>query len=138
MLLAKHYAQAAAPACGEADADDFHIAQEIALENVRGGMKAEGGSDEIDERRGGLEFESGEIAVAREVSLRLVPANARPVVGGLKREIHIFRGFQFEDGKAAIARDAQEIQDAALAGNLSEYLFVDVFEIGRASCRERV
>src|SRR5258707_15043348 len=92
-------------------------------------MKAEGGSDEIDERRSGLEFESGEIAVAREVSLRLVPANSRPVVGGLEWEIHIFRGFQFEDGKAAIACDAQEIQDAALAGNLSEYLFVDVFGI---------
>src|SRR5258708_29904919 len=129
MLLAKHYAQTAAPTFGEADADDFHIAREIALEDVRGGMKAEGGSDEIDERRSGLEFESGEIAIAREVSLRLVPADARPVVGGLKREIHIFRGFQFEDGKAAIACDAQEIQDAALAGNLSEYVFEDVFAL---------
>ena len=91
--MAKHYTQTAAPTFGEADADDFHIAREIALEDVRGGMKAEGGSDEIDERRGGLEFESGEIAIAREVSLRLVPANSGPLVGGLEGEIHILGGF---------------------------------------------
>src|SRR6266478_3184784 len=65
-LLAKHYTQTAAPAFGEADADDFHIAREIALEDVRGGMKAQGRGDEIDERRGGVEFESGEIAIAGE------------------------------------------------------------------------
>jgi hypothetical protein len=74
--LTKHYAEAAAPAFGEAYADDFHIARNVALKDVRGGMKAEGGSDEIDERRGGLEFESGEIAVAGEVALGLVPADA--------------------------------------------------------------
>src|SRR6266852_8684186 len=94
-------------------------------------MKAKRRRDEIDERRRGLKFEAGEIAVAREVSLQLMPADARPVVGGLEREIHIFRGFQFQNGKAAAARNAQEIYDAVLAGDLSENLFVHVFGIER-------
>jgi hypothetical protein len=45
------------------------------------------------ERRGGLKFDAEEIAVACEICLRLVPADAGPVVGGLEREIYIFDGF---------------------------------------------
>jgi hypothetical protein len=39
-LLAEHYTEAAAPAFGEADADDFEVAREVTLKDVRGGMKA--------------------------------------------------------------------------------------------------
>ena len=106
-LLTKHYAEAAAPAFGEADADDFDVARKVALKDIGGGMKAEGGRDQIDERRRRMQFESREIAVAREVSLRLMPANARPVVGGLEGEIDIFGGLQFQNGEAAAAGDAQ-------------------------------
>jgi hypothetical protein len=41
-------------------------------------MKAQGGGDQVDERRDGLEFDSGEIAIAGEVALRLMPADAGP------------------------------------------------------------
>jgi hypothetical protein len=104
ILLTKHDAETAAPAFGEADADDFHVARKIALKGIGGGMKAEGGRDQINKRRRGLEFDAREIAVAREVSLRLMPANA---VRGLEGEIDVFGGFEFQNGEAAAARDAQ-------------------------------
>jgi len=106
-LLTKHDAETTAPAFGKADADDFHVAGKIPLKGVGGGMKAESGRDQIDEWGCGLELESREIAVTREVRLRLMPANARPVVRGLEGEIDVFCGLEFQNGQAAAARDAQ-------------------------------
>src|SRR5208283_5909977 len=96
-LLPEHYTQSTPPAFGQAHADDFHFRRKIALQDVRGGMKMQRGGDQINQRRGWLEFQAREITVTRKVSLGLMPADARPIVRGLHRQIHVLRGFEFQN-----------------------------------------
>src|SRR5208337_142102 len=113
-LLPEHYTQSTPPAFGQAHADDFHFRRKIALQDVRGGMKMQRGGDQINQRRGWLEFQAREITVTRKVSLGLMPADARPIVRGLHRQIHVLRGFEFQNRQAFRARDAQQVQNAVL------------------------
>ena len=50
----------------------------VAKQRVCRGMGAEGGGNEVKMRRRVGEFAAGEVAVAEEASVALVPANARP------------------------------------------------------------
>src|SRR5271168_3700414 len=92
-------------------------------------MKSKSRGDDIHNRRSGLKFNAGEIAVTSDVAVRLMPANARPVVGGLQGQVDILGGLQFQDGQAARARDAQQVKYAVTSGSLRENLFVDVIGI---------
>src|SRR5579863_5945059 len=92
-------------------------------------MKSESGGDDIHNRRSRLKFDAGKIAVASDVAVRLMTANARPVVGGLQRQVDIFGGLQFQDGQAARSRDAQQVENAVAPGGLRENLFVNVIGI---------
>ena len=66
-----------------------------------GGVKAQRGRDEIDERRSRLQFEPGEIAAMREVASFEMLVDAQPIVCGLKRKVNVFGSFQFDDGEPA-------------------------------------
>src|SRR5271154_6257590 len=92
-------------------------------------MKSESGGDDIHNRRNALQFDAGEIAVASEVAVRLMTANAGPVVGGLEGQVDVLSGLQFQDGQAVRPRDAQQVKNAVTPGSLREYLFVDVIGI---------
>ena len=92
-LLTHDDANAAAPALRETYTRDFDFRADIAKDAGRGGMETESGSDEVDEWRRLLQFDTGKISVTRKVSLSEMPADARIVVGGLQREMDVFGGF---------------------------------------------
>ncbi len=61
-----------------------------------------------------------EVAIAREVAGLLMFTDARPVIAGLQRQIHIFRRFQFQDGETPGAGYSQEVKDSTLPSGLRE------------------
>jgi hypothetical protein len=74
-------------------------------------MKAQGRGDEIDERRGRLEFHAGEIAVTGQISESEMMADTVPMVGGLQRQFGIFRSFQFQNGETIVSGDREQVED---------------------------
>ena len=56
----------------------------------------------------------------------VVVADADPVVETLEGEVQILRGFEFEDGEAAVAGDGEEVEHAAVACLEGGDLGVDV------------
>ena len=101
----------------------------MAEDDLRGGVDAEGGGDEDEARVGGAEADAGEVAVALELAEAAVPAglgvgmlgvveaHADPVVEALEGELGVFVGFDFEDGKAAVVVDREQVEHAAVAGS---------------------
>jgi len=56
-------------------------------------MEAQSRGYEIYERRGGLQFNAGEVAVSGQISQSEVAADAVPIVCSLQGEFGIFGGF---------------------------------------------
>lgn len=129
--MAHYHPDAVAPTFGQAHADDFEFGREIAQEDVGGGMKAQSRSDEIDEWRSGLQLHAGKISITREVTLFEMAPDTEPIVGCLEWKMEILAGFQFEDGEAASARDAEQVEDAVFAAGVGENLCVNKARIER-------
>jgi len=55
----------------------------------------------IEQRQRVGEFAAGEIAVPGEALVELVPADPRPVVEALQRQVNVFVGLEFQDGQTA-------------------------------------
>jgi len=60
--LANHDAQPEPPAFGDTDANDFHFRREITQQGFCTGMQAQRGSDQINQRGGGLQLHAGGFA----------------------------------------------------------------------------
>src|ERR1700676_5006879 len=52
-------------------------------------------------------------------------AYAKPIAGGLQREMNVLAGFEFENGQAARARHSEEIENAMLAAGMREHLRIN-------------
>ena len=81
-----------------------------------GGMETQTGRDKPHQRRLRAELDAGEIAVALKISFALMAADAQPIIHSLHGQLHIFRSFQLDHHEAALARDAEQIEHAAIAG----------------------
>jgi len=85
-------------------------------------MKLKCGSDQPNQRRPGIDFDSFEIAAALKVSRSLMGANSQPIIHRLNRHLNILRGFQFDHHEPALARNSKKIQNPAISrrkrGNL--------------------
>src|ERR1019366_596720 len=92
-VFAVDYAHTFSPALIDLYHRPFDSWGKVAQKNVGRRMGAEGGGYEVEQRRGVGEFASGEVAVAEEASILLVPAHAGPVVEALQREMNVFVGF---------------------------------------------
>jgi hypothetical protein len=92
-LLAHDDAEAAAPTLCQADAGAFYLGRKIAKESVRRRMKAERWSNQVDEGRSSLQFDSGKISVACEISLIEMVIDMKPIARGLQREMNVLAGF---------------------------------------------
>lgn len=77
--------------------------------NARRGMKSNCRRHEKKQRRFGANFYARKIAVARDVVLLLVPANAQPVIRGLQHQMNIFIRFQFQNCQPPVARHAKQV-----------------------------
>src|SRR5580704_5566960 len=75
-LFAQLNADAPAPAFREPNSHDFHLWRDVAEQRIGYRMKSESGGDDIHNRRSGLKFDAREIAVANDVAVRLMAANA--------------------------------------------------------------
>ena len=59
---------------------------------------------------------SRKVAGSLELTATLVPAHACPVVEALHGKMEVLGGLQFNDGEAALAGDAEQVDDGAVAG----------------------
>jgi hypothetical protein len=91
--LAHDDSQAAAPALRQADSCAFQFVGEKTQKSVRGRMEAKRRSNQIDERRSGLQFDSREISVAGKIALLEMTAYVKPVACGLQRKMNVLAGF---------------------------------------------
>src|SRR5271165_245160 len=87
-------------------------------------MGSEGWSDEIEQRRRVGELTAGEVSVAHEASVLLVPAHARPVVEALEREMDVFVGFELEDGETTVKSAGEHVDHGAVGGGEGGHLRV--------------
>jgi hypothetical protein len=94
ILLAVDHAQPAAPALRETYADHLKLRRKIAQQHFRGGMKTLQRRDQVDQRRRRLQLHAREISVTREIGLLEMTPNAKPLTGGLHRQMKVLRGFQ--------------------------------------------
>ena len=118
-------AQAPAPAFRQADPCAFQFDREKTQKSVRGRMEAKRRSNEIDEWRSGLQFDSRKISVASKIPLLEMTAYAKPVAGGLQREMNVLARFKLEDGETSGASDREEIENAVLAAGMREHLRIN-------------
>ena len=112
---------------------------EVAKDDFRCGVDAEGGGNQEEARVGGAEADAGEVAVTLELAeaavlaglgvgvLGVVKADADPVVETLEGELGVFVGFDFEDGEATVVVDGEQVEHAAVAGGEGGNLGVGVF-----------
>jgi hypothetical protein len=122
VLLTHNHTQAAAPAFGYADPDDFDRLQQMPLEQAGSRVESQRGRDEINERWSFLQFQLRKIAVLMKVALFEMLGDAEPVVGGLERQMNVLRGFEFDDGEAAGCCDCENVENAAFRGGIREQL----------------
>jgi hypothetical protein len=85
--------EAAAPAFRQTDPSAFQRGRKKTQKDIRGRVESKRRSDEIDERRSGLKFNSWEISVASKIALFQMTANAKPIAAGLQREMNVLAGF---------------------------------------------
>src|SRR5258708_9054133 len=88
-------------------------------------MESQRWRNEIDKRRGLLQFNSRKIAVARDFSALQLPANAQPIVGSLQRQVQMLSGLQFDDRQPSGARYGQEVEHAVFAPGIGKNLSVN-------------
>src|ERR1039458_1728932 len=88
-------------------------------------MGAQGWGYEIKQGSSVGELASGEIAVAEEASVLLVPAHAGPVVEALEREMNVFVGLELEDGEATVVGAGEHVDHGAIAGGEGGHLRID-------------
>ena len=68
---------------------------------------------------------AGEISEALEVAAAMMPADPRPVIEALHGKMEILGGLEFDDRQAAVAGDAQQIDDGAVGGGKGGHLRVE-------------
>src|SRR5271170_1500596 len=87
--------------------------------------------DQVYERRHPLQFDAGEISVARKIALLQMTPDAQPIVRRLQRQMNMLGRFQLENRQAAFARNRKHVEDAMLAAAIGEDLRVDKMRIER-------
>jgi len=97
LLLPHNDAKIAAPTFCETYTSNFHLRRQMAQQCVGSGMKAQGWCDQVDDRGRGLQLDSGEISVPREITLLQVTVNAKLIIRGLQRKVDVFGGFQLQN-----------------------------------------
>src|SRR4249920_3230574 len=93
-------------------------------QTVRARMKTQCWSHEIYDGRSRLEFDAGKIAVAGDIALLKMAANAEPIVRGLQWQADRFSCLQFENSQTAGARGDEHVNDSVLAASVSKNLSV--------------
>ena len=83
---------------------DFNIRVKIAQEFLRGGMKAEGGGNQIQQRRCGGKFTTLEVSKLLKLVSALKPIHSQPVIQPLEREVDFFMDLKFHYRKTPPAR----------------------------------
>src|SRR5580704_19453910 len=89
-------------------------------------MEAEPGSGKKQERRLWVQADLRKISEAAKVVLIVMKAHAQPVVDGLHHQVNVFGSFQFQNGQAAVTSNAEQIDDAAVAGRKCRNLRIDL------------
>ena len=118
-------AKAAAPVLGEAHVNNFHLRAEITQQHILGGMEAQLRSNQVYERRSGLQLNAGEISAVPKIASLEMMLDAQPVIGCLEREVNVLGCFQLENREAGVARDCEHVENAVLAAAIGENLSVD-------------
>ena len=75
------------------------------------------------------EADSWKIAARGEFPAVKVPFHAHPIIESLKRQMNVLIGFQLDHSEPSIAVDADQIDDAALAGRELRDLPIDGMRI---------
>ena len=79
-VLAIHHVNAIAPALVDLNQRPLDPRREIAQQRVSRGMNPQSRSDQVEQRRRAGNVSSGEISIAGELAVLLVPADPRPIV----------------------------------------------------------
>ena len=90
---------------------------------LHGGVYAQRGGYEVQQRSGPLEPQAGKVSVAlhfaRSALLRTLlvqRAHANPVIQALQRQLQILIGFQFNHREPPICGGGEQIEHAAVCG----------------------
>ena len=122
-----------APALVERDEGPGDLRAEVAENDFGGGVDAQRGGYEIEERGLGGKALAGEVAVGLELAqtglgggrLGVVPTHADPVVEALERELGVLFGFELEHGEPALLGDGEQVEQGAVGGGEGGHLRVD-------------
>ncbi len=124
-LLAHNHAQTPAPAFRKPHANDLKFRRETIQELVRCRMESQRRRDEIDKRRSLLQGNAWKIAIASDLSALQLPANTQPVIRGLKRQVNVLGGLQFNDRQSSQSRNGEEVENTVFATRIGKNLSVD-------------
>src|ERR1035437_5048841 len=113
-VLLVHHPRAIAPALIHLHQRPLDARREVAQQNVAGRMYSQRRSDQKQKRRGAGEFAAGEVSVAREFAVLLMPADSRPVVEPLQRQVNVLVGLQLQDGEPAIEGAGEHVEHGAI------------------------
>jgi len=113
------------PAFVEGEEVPLYAGADVAEDDLCGGMDVQRGGYEVEARWERGELDAAEVAVALELAeagggvggLQMVVADADPVVEALQGQVEIVVGFELDDGEAAVGGDAEEVEEAAVAGS---------------------
>src|SRR5207245_3149928 len=104
---------------------DFQLRREIAQDDVRCRMESQRGSDQIDERRGLQQRQARKVAVARDLAILLLAANAQPIIGRLQRQMNVLAGFQLNNRQPPSTRHGEKIENAVFSTRVCKDLGID-------------
>src|SRR6266403_699201 len=88
-------------------------------------METQRRGHQIDERGSRLELYAGKISVARKITPLQVVPHMPPVSGSLKSQVNVLSRFQFQNRHAPTSRDAEQIENAMLAGGIGKDLRIN-------------
>ena len=121
-LLAHDYSKPVPPILCQAYPHDFQIRRKVSQQRIRGGMKSQSGSHQVNDRRGLLQLDPAEVSVSSKIALFQVPAHAQPVVRSLQRKVYVLAGFQLKNCQAAVGCHRQHVENPMFTTAVGEDL----------------
>src|SRR3990172_11412706 len=105
MPLPQDHLHSAPPVLAEPDAVNFDLRTQMAQDDVGRRVKAQRWGDQQQTRWTRTEGDAREIAVARELLPRILPAHAKPIIHCLQRHVNVFLGLEFKHGWTRVSRN---------------------------------
>ena len=101
MFPPEEYFDILSPAVVDSHLHDADGRIQVSEHLPRGGVKAKGGGNQINQRRRVGELDAWEIAEFLKLAALLQPLDAQPIVQALERKVNILLHLQLQHGQAA-------------------------------------